>query len=257
MIRRYSSDLPTLSFNDRICMRVRMIFNGLTNPTIDDGFHFKIVKDSLGLIRKLTKIILLNSKADFKTIRFRCFSDPKKIQTRNTAFVHSRNIVVRFSVVVRCCAKTLSISKWTLRPKTKTAHKIITIILVRSTIRCIQFLHIFLTKTSTIITHGKIRISLSGQNNLKRILITCCYMSIISISRKLTNNCHNLIGIKRIRKDFKHFASLSDCKLIRTIKPATVNLNRAICQLHCYCLQKVKFSCDPSSISSIKPLVKH
>ena len=184
------------------------------------------------LSRKLTKVKSLNGETNLKTVSLVSFATIKKIQSRNTTIINSSNISMLHTIIIRTGGKTLGISKRTLTSKTKTAYKIIAIILVTSTISGIQVLHVNLTKTSAIITHSKRRISRCWQDHLKRILITSTNMTIISISRQFTNNCHHLIGIKRVRKDFKHFASLCDGKTRSTLNTSTVSFNNAICQLH-------------------------
>ena len=222
-----------------------MILKIITNSALNNGLHSEIVENPNSLIGKLTKIVILNSKTDFKTISLISFASIKKIQRRNTAVINSGNIGILSSIKIRTGSKTLGISKRTLAPKTKATYKIVAIILVRRTVSCIQVLHISLTKTSAIITHGKRRISRCWQDHLEGILITSTNMTIISISRQFTNNCHHLIGIERIRKDFKHFAGLSDCKTRLATNTSTMSLNNAICQLHLYVSKcPVNRSCD-------------
>ena len=85
-------------------------------------------------------------------------------------------------------------------------------------------------------------------------MIASTNVRIVSISCKFTNNCHNLIGIQRIRKDLKHFAGLCDAKLIRTIDTDTVDFDCTICKFH-FLFSKV--SCDASILPSANRLVKH
>ena len=152
---RDSANLPTLTLDNNISMRVRMIIQTTISTTLNNGLHLKVVVNSFRLGAKLIKIILLNSKIDFQSIRFCCWTNIKQIKRRNTGLIHSRNIRILGSIKIRRCTKTLRISKRTLRTQPKTTNEIITIILVTCTICCIQFLHILLTKTSTIITHCK------------------------------------------------------------------------------------------------------
>ena len=227
-----SANSPTITTNNNISIAILMILQIISKSTLNDGFHSEIMENPDSLVGKLSKIIVLNSKTNLKTISLVSFASIKKIQSRNTAVINSGNIGILSSIKIRTGSKTLGISKRTFTAKTKTTYKIVAIILIRSTVSCIQVLHIALTKPSAIITHCKRRISRCWQDHLEGILIASTNMTVISISRQFTNNCHYLIGIKRVRKDFKHFASLSDCKTRLATNTSTMSLNNAICQLH-------------------------
>ena len=67
-----TANSPAITADDDISIAILMIHKIPTNTTFKDGFHSEIVEDSLGLISKLLKVMLLNSKTNLKTIRLRC-----------------------------------------------------------------------------------------------------------------------------------------------------------------------------------------
>ena len=193
-----SAHSPTVTTNYNVLIAISMILQRRNNSTLDNRLHLKVMEDTNSLLTKLREIVLLNSKTNFQTIRLICVCRIKQIQGWNTTIINSSNISMLHTIVIRTSGKTLGISKRTFTSKTKTAHKIIAIILVTSTIGGIQTFHILLTKTSTIITHGKRRISRCWQDHLKGILITSTNVTVISISRQFTNSRHYFVRVKRV-----------------------------------------------------------
>ena len=137
-----SANSPAITANYDIGIAILMILQIIADTTLNNGFHSEIMENPNSLTSKLSKIMVLNSKTDFKTISLVGFTSIKKIQSRNTAIINSGNIGILNSIKIRTSSKTLGISKWTLTSKTKTTNKIVAIILVRSTISRIKVLHI-------------------------------------------------------------------------------------------------------------------
>ena len=95
-----SANPPTFTTDDDIGIAVLMILQIIPDTTFKDGFHAEIVEDSLSLVCKLLKVMLLNSKTNLKTIRLRRIRSIEKIQSRNSALVNRCNIGILLAIIV-------------------------------------------------------------------------------------------------------------------------------------------------------------
>ena len=86
------------------------------DSTRDNRLSLKIMEDTNRFLTKFIEVMLLNSKTNFKTIRFVSINAVKKIQCGNTTIINSSNISILLAIIKRCGGKTLGISKRTLRP---------------------------------------------------------------------------------------------------------------------------------------------
>ena len=91
---------PAITADDNVGVAILMILQIISDTPFKDGFHSKIVEDSLSLISKLLKVMLLNGKTNLKTIRLRCIRGIEKIQSRNTTLVNRCNIGILLTVVI-------------------------------------------------------------------------------------------------------------------------------------------------------------
>ena len=95
-----TTNSPSITADNNISITVLMILQIISDTSFKEGFHPKIVENSLRLICKLLEILLLNSKANLKTIRFRSIGSIEKIKSRNTTLINRGNIGIFLAIVI-------------------------------------------------------------------------------------------------------------------------------------------------------------